>query len=72
MTPRAAGTHPDVPVAEFADSVDVTVEEQSTIKDALSEMLAADSAAIVLDRHDAVLGVVTIDKIQASIASLGR
>ncbi|MCJ7725780.1 MAG: ABC transporter ATP-binding protein [Acidimicrobiia bacterium] len=71
VTLRAARSRPDAPVSEFANSVDVMVEEQSTIKDVLSEMLAADSAAIVLDRHDAVAGVVTMDQIQASIAGLG-
>lgn len=71
VTLRAARSHPDTPVSEFASLVEVLVEEQSTIKDALSEMLAADSAAIVLDRHDAAAGVVTMDQIQASIAGLG-
>jgi len=68
---RAARSRPDAPVSESANSVDVMVEEQTTIKDALSKMLAADSAAIVLDRHDAAAGVATMDQIQASIAGLG-
>jgi osmoprotectant transport system ATP-binding protein len=69
---RAARAKPDTPVADIADGVDVTVEEQTTIKDALSEMLAADSSAIVLDRHDAAAGVITLELVQASIADLGR
>jgi predicted transcriptional regulator len=72
VTQRAARSHPDFPVRDFADVVEVTVEEQTTIKDALSEMLAADSAGIVLDRHDAAAGVVTINQIQTSIAGLGH
>jgi osmoprotectant transport system ATP-binding protein len=72
VTRRAARANPDVQVSEFADTVDVTVEEHTTIKDALSEMLAADSSAIVLDRHDAAAGVVTLAQVQASIAGLGR
>jgi osmoprotectant transport system ATP-binding protein len=72
VTQRAARSHPDEPVSEIADSAEVTVEEQTTIKDALSEMLAADSSAIVLDRNDAAAGVVTMEQIQASIAGLGR
>ena len=72
VTQRAARSHPDLPVREFADVVEVTVEEQTTIKDALSEMLAAGSAGIVLDRHDAAAGVVTINQIQTSIAGLGH
>ena len=59
-------------MAEFADAVEVTVEEQTTIKDALSEMLAAASAGIVLDRHDAAAGVITINQVEASIAGLGH
>jgi predicted transcriptional regulator len=72
VTQRAARARPDARVADIADPVEVTVEEQTTIKDALSEMLATDSAAIVLDRHDAAAGVVTLDMIQASIANLGQ
>jgi osmoprotectant transport system ATP-binding protein len=72
VTQRAARARPDAPVSEIADSVEVTVEEQTTIKDALSEMLATDSAAIVLDRDDAATGVITLDLIQASIAGLGQ
>ena len=72
VTQRAARTRTGVPVSEFAEAVEVTVEEQTTIKDALSEMLAAGSAGIVLDRHDAAAGVVTINQIQASIAGLGH
>jgi osmoprotectant transport system ATP-binding protein len=72
VTRRAARNHPETPVADLTDGVEVTVEEQTTIKDALSEMLAADSSAIVLNRNDAVAGVITLELIQASIAGLGR
>ena len=45
VTQRAAASNPDRPATEFADSADVTVEEHTTIKDALSEMLSARSRA---------------------------
>jgi len=72
VTQRAVRSHPDTPVSRLAEAVEVTVEQQSTIKDTLSQMMAAVSNAIVLDRHDAALGVVTIDLIQGSIIELGR
>ncbi|MDY7105457.1 MAG: CBS domain-containing protein, partial [Actinomycetota bacterium] len=63
---EAAGDAPDDgPIERFVRPIDVRVGAESTLRDALAELMLADTGWIaVVDGDDAVLGVLTADAIQ--------